>query len=326
MVKLHIITSRLKRRLQKNNLTFNIMSYTILYRSMFIKTKDDKYIPMIELGDNNCYENSGRNARRSRSWQQWNLVGDRKLAHTREKIMQDVEKMIDDKKQRFANKPKQNIFHEDTCKEFWTIEDVERQFGYFSGYAVAGKHCNDTSAQQIRNFFQRGFEQAVSMDTDHVVLDLHWCTKYPEYMHRYISNEEELLSAWDEELANGNNAWLTYHLCAENLWKQHRRKRNKQKVCKIPEEITLSHIMRYCDYEQQAKVGDRILVGTSSLTRTDVYKRRDVYKVVSTSYKDGTLLRKHGCRHGVFFPKTSWSYSNLYAAVLTEEEYKKMYA
>lgn len=298
------------------------MSYTILYRSIFIKIKDDKYIPMIELGDNNCYEDSGPNARRCRSWQQWNLVGDRKLAHTREEIMQDVEKMIDDKKQKYVNKPKERYEGNGT----WTNDDIERQFGYFSGYAVAGKHCNDTSAQQVRNFFQRGFEQAVSMDTDYVTLDLHWCVKYPEYKHRYISNEEELLSAWDEELANGNNPWLSYYLCAENLWEQHRRKKSKKMVCTIPEEMTLSHVMRYCDYEQQAKVGDRILVKTSSLTKTDVYKRRDVYTVVSTSYKDGTLLRKHGCRKSVYFPKTAWSYGNLYAAVLTNEEYKKLYA
>ena len=46
------------------------MSYSILYRSMFVKMSDGRFIPMMEMGHNNVWEcnyGRGRN-RRARSW------------------------------------------------------------------------------------------------------------------------------------------------------------------------------------------------------------------------------------------------------------------
>ena len=51
------------------------MSYSILYRSMFVKLSDGRFIPMMEMGDNNVWDcNYGRGrGRRSRSWSNINL-------------------------------------------------------------------------------------------------------------------------------------------------------------------------------------------------------------------------------------------------------------
>ena len=57
------------------------MSYTILYRSMFVKLSNGKYIPMMEMGDNNVYEPSyGKGkAKRVRDWSNVNLCKGKKF-------------------------------------------------------------------------------------------------------------------------------------------------------------------------------------------------------------------------------------------------------
>ena len=288
---------------------------------MFIKTRDNMYIPMIETGDNNVYDGTGRNARRSRDWHQL-YFEDGRLVHTREEIMQEVDRRIEKVVQKHVNKPKDS-----SVKECWTIEEIRQSYGYFAAIAISGNHTTNTSARQVRNFFLRGFEQAVSMDNERVIMDLHWCTGYPNYEHRYFSSEEELLKAWNEERSNGHTLWLSYKGCAESLWLEHHRKAvRRERSSKQPEEMELSQVMKYSDYEKQAKVGERILVKTGDLSRRRIYSRQDVYKVVSTTDQDGIILRKHGCRILRYFPRTSGSYGYLYAAILTDDEYEKLSA
>lgn len=44
------------------------MSYEIIYDKQFIKTKDNKFIPMTYMGSNNCTEMHGNRERRVRDW------------------------------------------------------------------------------------------------------------------------------------------------------------------------------------------------------------------------------------------------------------------
>ena len=66
------------------------MSYSILYRSMFVKMSNGKYIPMMEMGDNNVWDCSyGRGcAKRSRSWCNINIVSG-KIFYSHEDLMFD---------------------------------------------------------------------------------------------------------------------------------------------------------------------------------------------------------------------------------------------
>ena len=67
------------------------MSYTIFYRSMFVKTSDNKYIPIIEGGDNNCYE--AGSMRRARSWYSISsITKEPKALLTAKEIMDGVER------------------------------------------------------------------------------------------------------------------------------------------------------------------------------------------------------------------------------------------
>ena len=75
------------------------MSYTIMYRSMFVKLSDGRFIPMVEMGDNNVRDWNGR---RSRLWQQWVIGKSFKTfpAYTKDEIMAEVECVINNEKKR----------------------------------------------------------------------------------------------------------------------------------------------------------------------------------------------------------------------------------
>ena len=83
------------------------MSYSILYRSMFIKMSDGRFIPMMEMGDNNVWEcnyGHGRN-RRVRSWSNIRLNKKQKF-FTEEEIRNFLEgwnNEFEDKRQKDLN-------------------------------------------------------------------------------------------------------------------------------------------------------------------------------------------------------------------------------
>ena len=203
------------------------MSYTIMYRSMFVRMSDGKYVPLVEMGDNNVWEWGNR--RRARSWQQL-VIGKqyKRLAFSREEIMQHVESMIDSEKER-VGKPYADYEHKEGV---YTEKDIEQRWGYYSGVAISGNgHCNNTSAQQFRNFILKGFDQAVSFETDRELeLDLHWCTEYPHWEHRYVKSEEELVQVWNELQGINHSIWVSYHYYADCLWERHRKRAEKRPV------------------------------------------------------------------------------------------------
>lgn len=194
------------------------MSYTIMYRSMFVKLSDGRFIPMVEMGDNNVRDWNGR---RSRSWQQWVIGKSFKTfpAYTKDEIMAEVECVINNEKKR-VGQPYADYEHKEGV---YTEQEIEQHWGYYSCIAISGRHCNTTTAQQFRNFFLKGFEQAVTFDED-VTIDLHWCTEYPNWEHRYVHSEQELRQTWEELKSEKRSIWLAYSGCADRLYEEHRRK------------------------------------------------------------------------------------------------------
>lgn len=181
------------------------MSYTIYYRSLFVKTRNNKYLPIIEMGDNNVWELGNR--RRARSWYNcgWLARGEKYLM-TAEEIMQEVEKMVQSVKDQYVGELKDSW--DKTCTERWTEKDVEDRFGYFEAMCISGHSTNNTTAQQVRNFFRRGIERA--MPIENVGLNVHWCTKQSNYERRYTNSEEELLAAIKEGKDAGYLPWVTF--------------------------------------------------------------------------------------------------------------------
>lgn len=213
------------------------MSYSILYRSMFVKLSDGRFIPLYESGDNNVYDVMWNgHHRRSRDWHQWavNKMADYP-AYTRDEIMASVERMIDGEKKHRVGYPYADY---EQKQGVYTAEEIEKNWGYYAGISVEGKTCSTTSAQMIRNFFRKGFEQAVSfVDDEDLKLELR-CTFWNEQPHRFekrvVKSEEEFLKTWQEMSAWGPTIWVGYYL-ADRLYERHRTKASKREPKKRTE-------------------------------------------------------------------------------------------
>lgn len=192
---------------------------------MFVKMSDGRYIPLVEIGDNNVYDISWNgHQRRSRDWQQW-VIGKQhdKLAFTKSEIMNEVERVINIEKER-VGKPYADYEHKDGV---YTEQEIEKHWGYYSGIAIEGQHCNNTSAQQVRNFFLRGFEQAVTFD-ECEELRLTWCTGYPNFEHCNVKSEEELMAVYEGLTAAKCNVTVSFCRWTEYLWDKHRKRAEKK--------------------------------------------------------------------------------------------------
>lgn len=179
------------------------MSYSIYYRSLFVKTQDNKYIPIIESGDNNVWECD--NKRRVRSWCSvgW-MTSNGQFLLTENEIMQSVEQLIESVKKQYVGELTDRW--DKNCTTRYTENDVEQKFGYFEGLALYGKSTH--TAQMFRNFFKRAIKNAVSIDE--IGLDVHWCKNYPNYEHRYTNNEQELLAAIKEGQTAECRVWIGF--------------------------------------------------------------------------------------------------------------------
>ena len=239
------------------------MSYTILYRAMFVKMNDNKYIPIVEAGSNNCYDCG--TSRRARSWHQW-LFDGHKLAYTREEIMQGVEKIIDEEKTR-VGQPRPDYMHNPGN---YTEEEIENHFSYFSGLTVNNR---DTTAQMFRNFFLKGFKQAVETSRINFRVELHCCHNWPNYEHRTATTEEELINAWNELHQYNSEVWIGYDYNAESLWKEH----HTRPIKKAPQEHTTGYVVNYrCCYGScfVLKMSGRRLWHATGLERAKIYTTR----------------------------------------------------
>lgn len=180
------------------------MSYTILYRAMFIKLSDGSYIPMIESGDNNVWEVE-RN-RRSREWDSCRWVHEteeqrRRYSLTEKEIMDAAQREVDRTLERYVGR--EPAFGGAP----YTREDVLNDLGFFNGIKVSGHRT--TSASQFLGMFRAGLRNAVTMDDLLSGLRLSW---YEDGGNNWCTdtarNEEELSQKWQEYLSKGITPWI----------------------------------------------------------------------------------------------------------------------
>lgn len=226
------------------------MSYSILYRSMFVKMSDGKYIPMIESGDNNVWECDNR--RRARSWYQADFIAKGRVCLTAEEIMAGVENFINSVKQSNMARPKPEYDGGDGAT-YYTEKEIESRFGYFDGISIYGKYSSLTTAQQIRNFFKKGIERAVPFGE--ISLNVHWCVKYPDYERRNPKTEDEFFAAVKEGQDAGCQVWVAYNYTweIERVWATKKKETTRKKV-KV--ERTTGYVVT-CDYRYLVRAGSR---------------------------------------------------------------------
>lgn len=258
------------------------MSYHIYYRAMFVKLSGDKYIPMIESGDNNVYDCYNR--RRSRDWHhaRWITQSKTEYAFTADEIMKDVEAFIDSVKAEYVGNERPDYDHQG--EGVYTDKEVERRFGYFNALAIGGKGTWDTTAQMILNFFKKGIEMAVTLDEIH--LDVRWCSKYPNYEHRYVSTEEELATAFKEGLDAERDVWISFFGATDYLYERQRKAVTKKRE---PMEHTKGYAVT-CDGNYIYKVTSRRLHMTYLAENAHIYFSRSVAeklynKVIRNKYR-----------------------------------------
>lgn len=134
------------------------MSYSILYRSMFVKLSDGRFIPMMEMGDNNVYDASYRGkARRSRSWSNLNLQRGQKF-FTEDEIKKYLKEWNDEceqQRERYRN-----------SEDEWEREHADKtNFGFFQGIAVYGKGGTwGTKFNDVKNIVLSGIKNAITVE------------------------------------------------------------------------------------------------------------------------------------------------------------------
>ena len=159
------------------------MSYTILYRSMFVKVSSERYIPLYESGSNNCYDImwNGR-MRRERSWSNYypsGLRGDRKILP----------------------------FFD--ASELMAIMEKDLDNAVYCGLTVSGIRCAEK--KDLMNYWNRAikrartFEELQAANIQLQVTDMNYGPEAAHYAC-VVKDEEELVKAWDECIAKCGTA------------------------------------------------------------------------------------------------------------------------
>lgn len=188
------------------------MSYSILYRSMFVKLSDGRFIPMMEMGDNNVWDcNYGRGRdRRSRDWSNINLNHGQKF-FTEDEIKDNLKEW-------------NNAFEAHIAKDMESGDEWERKmaqtkdFGYYEAIRVYGKHT--TMFKDVKNIILSGVKNCISIEDAIKKCGLkitYWkkeegdtaltCQKYERF-----STEEEMLNIINEKFGgDGSKFYFIYN-------------------------------------------------------------------------------------------------------------------
>lgn len=132
------------------------MSYTIYYDKLFIRTSDNKYIPMILQGDNNVWELN--NKRRSRDWEF------RKKKTENGKVIdlwtkEDILSELAD-----ADASSRSSYEYSVKNGFSQGPYDQKYFGDLIGLAIGGGRCSNTSFDKYKSFWMSGMKNSITFD------------------------------------------------------------------------------------------------------------------------------------------------------------------
>lgn len=122
------------------------MSYSILYNRCFIKISDHEVIPMIQAGDNNCYDVIGK--ARSRSWFNHTYYCPNHVFATQEAILKKIDEELE-----------RQVAGRDTTTT--TPEEISKNFGSCIGATINGSWPTYT---RYRSYYQNACKQAMTIE------------------------------------------------------------------------------------------------------------------------------------------------------------------
>ena len=132
------------------------MSYEIFYNKQFIKVDDQRVVPMIEIGSNNCYEASGGNAKRARDWHNSTAFNkDCNVITTNADLLAELEKWrVSTFESAYVREGEEPV----------TEAEFNKRFGWYAGLAMYGKHTTSTSYGMLLGFFKLGIKNAKTVE------------------------------------------------------------------------------------------------------------------------------------------------------------------
>lgn len=146
------------------------MSYEIIYGKQFIKLTDDKIIPVLYWGSNNCYE-VGRNGgpgRRERSFTQWAYICNEMGYNTHEGLINA------------CNTYRQSLIesNKDSLEKYpdWETYD-DKSFGYFSSLQI-GASTRSTTFKSLLNVVNDGVKKALTVEQIRECGGIVYCRHY----------------------------------------------------------------------------------------------------------------------------------------------------
>jgi len=188
------------------------MSYSILYKRLFIKLPSGRILPLIQAGDNNVYDvkPNGREVR-SRDWEVWAICRENgRPSVTSEEIADWL-----NKEHERAMLACQRAIQEG----YGYGMSAEKNFGYFRSMAIGGRGTAGTTWGMFKNFFVDGVKKAIPLEEFVKAcgkLRITWYHKEADKSeHRSyqgdITTERELEQAWADATAGANDGgpWVS---------------------------------------------------------------------------------------------------------------------
>lgn len=182
------------------------MSYTIVYNRQFLKI-DDKIIPLVLYGSNNCYEIMWRGRkRRERSWNPMYLGSNKLIAITEKELMKLVEECSDGtcqehfmRNNKFVDDKGLIRFFQNGIKNAKTIEEMKRDYyfhgiqGYFSiwkgGDNTIENEIDIHSSEDLRKYL---FEAQRRLDNKTNGETIFFCLNYYDEEFRQRSQKKAI--------------------------------------------------------------------------------------------------------------------------------------
>lgn len=189
------------------------MSYSILYRPMFLKVKENMFIPIYEGGDNNVWNYDNKS--RSRSWCNIRLKGMENVYCTETELIDILNNIREEVIQL-------NEVYKKSCPGYYR-EYSDKQYGYFDSLSISGKIPLTTSWNDYLNFFKKGFQNAITFE-EAKELRLTVRLSYYDLENNnnhfdYINTEEELFNMIDEIKNNSKyGAWVCYGSVSDKIY------------------------------------------------------------------------------------------------------------
>lgn len=176
------------------------MSHQIYYGKQFVKLNNNKLLPFMWEGSNNCTEFSwnGRE-RRERNWSRQGYFSNGKMFPTAE----DILKSIDDFRQGYIERYKDDV--EDKYDD--------KRFGWFAGCRLTGKH--GMTFGEFKGMFTTGIKQAMTVEElktfgiDLVMWVYHY--KPEDITDKGFEIKERLHFNTTDEVEQKYNEWKEYY-------------------------------------------------------------------------------------------------------------------